>query len=467
MKKKSLFSIFIFVFFILIATKVQASSASISISPSNPRVGDKVTISVTVNNVNTVSATVNVSGVINDTIKLVDGSLTGEPKTFSTSKTYTCNSTGSLTATMGSNSTAVLKGNYVDISASASTMVISDINTSPDVPEVPTTPSTKSSNANLSNLGIRPHDFTGFRAAITTYNVTVPYDIESVEVYATKQDSKASVTGTGKIRLKEGTNVAKVVVTAEDGTKKTYTINIVRQSETEEMVPNVIDETQEEKPEKLRLTAIVLQNDLNLQLSPQFDSEIFEYIIEVDEWLEKFEVTGIPNLNSAMIEVKGNEALTEENNIITITIKAEGYEDTVYTIKVIKKEEAVALNSEEEQKEPPTPDNLDSTYQRKRMIAIIAMGILIVIAIILTIILKVKKSRKRLSTSYYDYQHDYFSESNNKDETNQENVDNSLETEETNQEENIETPQGYTAEIETDENYENRERKKRGKGKHF
>ena len=468
MKKKSLFSIFIFVFFILIATKVQASSASISISPTNPKVGEQVTVSVAVSNVNTVAATVNISGVINDTIKLVDGSLTGEPRTFSTSKTYTCGSTGNLTATMTSSSTAVLKGNYVDISASASTVVISNISTSPDVPEVPSTPAAKSSNANLSNLGIRPNDFTGFKPGTTTYNATVPYDVESVEVYAVKQDSKASVTGTGRIRLKEGTNVARVVVTAEDGTQKTYTMIIVRQSEEVDVGPNVIDETQEEKPENLRLTAIVLQNDLNLQLQPAFDSEIFEYVIEVEEWLEKFEVTGIPNLNSATIEVKGNDALTEENNTITITVRAEGYEDTVYTIKVVKKDEPVALNSEEEQQqEQPTQDNLDNVYQKRRMIAIIAIGILAVIAIILVILLKIGKSRKRLNASYYDYQHDYFSENGDEDKENQEEKDNLTETEEVNQNEDIETPQGYTAEIETDEDYENKTRRKRGKGKHF
>ena len=47
----------------------------------------------------------------------------------------------------------------------------------------------KSSNANLSNLGIKPNDFSGFKAGVTSYNVTVPEDVETVDVYATAQDS--------------------------------------------------------------------------------------------------------------------------------------------------------------------------------------------------------------------------------------------------------------------------------------
>ena len=84
----------------------------------------------------------------------------------------------------------------------------------------------KSSNANLSNLGIKPNDFSGFKPTITTYNVTVSEDVEEINVYATPQDSKATVSGTGKKQLESGKNIVSVVVTAEDGTSKTYTINI-------------------------------------------------------------------------------------------------------------------------------------------------------------------------------------------------------------------------------------------------
>ena len=93
-----------------------------------------------------------------------------------------------------------------------------------------TTINSKSNNANLSNLGIRPHDFSGFKANISSYNVTVPEETESVEVYAKAQDSKASISGTGNLSLREGLNVVSITVTAEDGTTKTYTLNIIRRN---------------------------------------------------------------------------------------------------------------------------------------------------------------------------------------------------------------------------------------------
>ena len=78
--------------------------------------------------------------------------------------------------------------------------------TPPTNPEQPTTPTQpeekptepakpteeeKSSEARLSNLGIRPNDFTGFTKNKYEYDVEVPNDVSKVEVYANLVDSKA------------------------------------------------------------------------------------------------------------------------------------------------------------------------------------------------------------------------------------------------------------------------------------
>ena len=86
-----------------------------------------------------------------------------------------------------------------------------------------TTNNTASTDATLKNLGIKPHDFSGFRKATTSYSVTVPNDTEKITIYAQATDSKASVTGTGSKTLKVGKNTFSVKVTAEDKkTTKTY-----------------------------------------------------------------------------------------------------------------------------------------------------------------------------------------------------------------------------------------------------
>lgn len=331
----------------------------------------------------------------------------------------------------------------------------------------------KSNNANLKNLGITPNDFKGFKANTTTYNVTVPYDVEAVTVYAQAQDSKASVSGTGKKRLKEGSNSLQVVVTAEDGTKKTYTINVVRTSDAEEMTPNVIDENNEEanKPESLRLTAISLQNDLNLTLLPAFNSETFEYTVEVANDLEKLELSGIPNVNGAKVIIEGNDQLDSEENIITITVKADGYEDVIYKIKVIKKAEE---KQEEQALELVDPVDLDNSRATMKIIIISAVATFIIIAIIIILVLKRKKDKKRLYSSYYDYYNDYPEESEkvdlikemeNKGSGEKETRKNIFEDDMNNS--NEETPEGYTVEIEADTDVAEKPRRKRGKGKHF
>ena len=57
----------------MVRTKVNATQ--ISISPSNPKVGDKVTVTVKVPNVHTVDVTANVSGAVSGTIKVVGGKI--------------------------------------------------------------------------------------------------------------------------------------------------------------------------------------------------------------------------------------------------------------------------------------------------------------------------------------------------------------------------------------------------------
>src|SRR5699024_714874 len=77
-------------------------------------------------------------------------------------------------------------------------------NTNPQTPTQPTTTSnntTKSNNANLGNFGIRPNDITGFTPSKTEYSTTVPNNVTSIEVYATKGQSGQTITGTGTKEL--------------------------------------------------------------------------------------------------------------------------------------------------------------------------------------------------------------------------------------------------------------------------
>ncbi len=86
-----------------------------------------------------------------------------------------------------------------------------------------------SDNAYLSNLRVVDYEITPeFKKDVYEYDLEVENDVDKVTIRATKADSGASVSGTGEKELTEGMNSFKIVVTAEKGNKKTYTININR-----------------------------------------------------------------------------------------------------------------------------------------------------------------------------------------------------------------------------------------------
>ena len=97
-----------------------------------------------------------------------------------------------------------------------------------DMPKA-TVISTKSNNNNLTKLNVSNCTLNPtFDSAITDYSCSVNDSVNEVEVSVTKADSKANVTGTGKKSLSLGNNKIEVKVTAEDGTTKTYVVNVVK-----------------------------------------------------------------------------------------------------------------------------------------------------------------------------------------------------------------------------------------------
>ena len=81
----------------------------------------------------------------------------------------------------------------------------------------------------LSDLSVSAGEMTpAFSPDTNAYTLTVPYETTSVAVYATAKDGKASVAVTPSDALAVGENKIEVVVTAEDGSKRTYTLTVTR-----------------------------------------------------------------------------------------------------------------------------------------------------------------------------------------------------------------------------------------------
>lgn len=199
-------------------------------------------------------------------------------------------------------------------------------------------PAAKSTEARLSNLGIKPNDFKGFGKDKKEYSVEVPNSTSEVEVYAKAVDSKAKISGTGKVSLKEGSNTVEVVVTAEAGNTETYKLNIKRRT-AEEEAQNASDATLK-----------------NLGINPKeydfsgFKKDQTEYSAEVPNEIKTVEIYAEATDSKAQVTGTGEIELNEGANEVKVEVVAQDGTKKTYTITITRKASEVATTSLENTK---------------------------------------------------------------------------------------------------------------------
>lgn len=232
------------------------------------------------------------------------------------------------------------------------------------------------SDASLKSLGIKPeeYDFSGFQKDKTEYSVEVPEDVEEIEVYAEATNSKALISGTGKVQLENGKNKLIVQVTAEDGTTRTYTIEVTRGG-TEATATNNPDDG-------FGLSSLEVNG---LTLTPNFKTGTYEYTIDLTEDLSSLDLEAIATDEDATIEILGNENLQQGENTITILVRNEETDETA-TYQIIVNKNITA----EEKMSWLKP----STWGREEIIKVAIIAVLVIL-IIIAIILKIKLAKEK------------------------------------------------------------------------
>lgn len=248
-------------------------------------------------NQNTTSYTVNVGGSI-DSIDIEATLSDSRAKILSGTGTHNLN-VGNNTITITVESESGAKQNYVITVIRA-----------------------KKENNDLLTLTVDGNPVKDFNKDTLEYTLdNVLYTKTSIEIGATTVDTDATISGLGTKGLTTGLNTFEVIVTAQNGTTKTYKINITRNKNNNA---------------NLSLLAVT-----GYALSPPFHSEIYEYDVIVEATREKLspnEVTAIPEDSNATI-VKQEEITlsTTSDNLYTVTVTAEdGQTVKTYTIKVIR-----------------------------------------------------------------------------------------------------------------------------------
>lgn len=172
----------------------------------------------------------------------------------------------------------------------------------------------KSSNTYLSSLKPVPGTIV-FAKETLSYSIDVPYATTNVDIYATAEDSSSSVVVNGGKDILIGANTANVVVTAQSGDTRTYTITINRLSEGQDLSDNNFLAGLKVSGYTLKFNKLTTSYDLVIKK---------EKSLTIDATSE--------DLN-ASVTIFGNKDL-KPGSKITITVISQSGKKKVYTINI-------------------------------------------------------------------------------------------------------------------------------------
>ena len=230
LKKIFIICTVVFALLLCMTQSVFAASISVTAGQSSVKVGNTVAFTITVPS-NTQAWTYQVAW--SDNLTYVSGDT--EPMGFEGNSTrnqliFKANGEGTGKAWIAGGSYSTDRQPY-DASGSATVSIVSASQPSQgydhgDFDDDPPTPS-KSSNNALASLTVSAGELApAFDPTITDYTLSLPLRTNKITFTATPSDSKATVQGDGEVALRGGENKVAVVVTAEDGSAKTYNITV-------------------------------------------------------------------------------------------------------------------------------------------------------------------------------------------------------------------------------------------------
>lgn len=154
------------------------------------------------------------------------------------------------------------------------------------------------------------------------YNVIIANDVTKLDLKYITNDSKATVKVEGNTNLKDKA-VVKVIVTAEDGTTRTYTLNVTKSSDNS-------------------TNRLILLNVKEGSLQEDFDSDKYEYSVTVPKRTKKLTIDAIPERKDCKVEIIGNRNLGKNDSIILIKLTDKNGYNSYYRLNV-KKSNVITL----------------------------------------------------------------------------------------------------------------------------
>lgn len=333
-KIKLLTLLFLLVVVTISCSRIYAAGASMSINKKSVEVGKTVTVTV---KYNAAAWNLHVTGATNGSIVGYDPN--GNNKSGTETYTIKASKVGTYTVYLSGDVTDGKTDLNNNISTSVTYTVkeketTTNTNTSTNSNKTTNNDSnkaaTKSSNANISKITLNVEGFK-FNSSDTIYNVKVDENVDKLSIGVTLAHSKATYTITGNKDFKVGNNVIKIVVKAEDGTSKTYKINVNKAGNVEETSAD--------------LSNLIVEN---MTFKTPFTSENTEYVGNKIKYEEKLNILVYTVAEGATYEIIGNENLKEGENTIKIIVTSKDKTNTkeyTITFEMMSKEESDALKT--------------------------------------------------------------------------------------------------------------------------
>lgn len=225
----------------LVIPDVQAKAEDmiIALSSKDVKIGDKLTVTVTLPA--GVTGTVNLTyskdiftyqsasaetSVNAGTVVMTLGSYGANSSRASGTVTFQAEAAGSASFSASAPSAGNQEGDRVSVGGAGVAVTVANASADEE----------KSSDNTLASLTLSDGTLSpAFSGSVTEYQAEVSNDVTSIAVSAKPNDAKASVVSvTGSEKLSVGANSVQVTVQAENGVKKTYTITVIRKESAQE-----------------------------------------------------------------------------------------------------------------------------------------------------------------------------------------------------------------------------------------
>ncbi|MBQ4031428.1 MAG: cadherin-like beta sandwich domain-containing protein [Bacilli bacterium] len=177
-----------------------------------------------------------------------------------------------------------------------------------------------STNTEIGSIGVEGYNMEPtFKKSTTNYYVTVPADVTSVKVIAKPIDKKQTVIGGGTVYLNYGKNVHEIVVKAQDGSTRTYTITITRKDN--------------------RTGDTTLKSITVSDTSIHYKEGVTDYSATVSRSVDNVLISARTNDPNATMTGTGRKALKIGENHFQIYVTSSNNTETVYNINITRSTE--------------------------------------------------------------------------------------------------------------------------------